>query len=85
MLVYSSGRDEIYSMEGILYFDGKYPHYTIEKKTVLPENYTENQLNDEFKAMNSFYEPFNPQSKFETINDLFDENMNKHGVFEWIG
>lgn len=84
LLVYSSGRDEIYSIEGILYFDGKYPHYTIEKKTVLSENYTENQLNDEFEAMNSFYEQFNPQSKYETINELFDENMNKHGVFEWI-
>lgn len=85
LLKYSCGQDEIYSVEGSLEFDGLCPQYSITKITTLSEKYTDDQLKNEFDALNSSYEPFNPQSKFETINDLFDENMNKHGVFEWIG
>ncbi len=84
LLVYSSGREEIYSMEGKLVFDSERPQYAVEKTVVLSEKYTENQLMDEFDAMNSFHVHFEPQCKYESIDELFDKNKNEYGMFEWI-
>lgn len=84
LLKYSCGKDELYSVEGALYFDGSYPQYSIEKNTTLSENYTDDQLKDEFDAINSSYEQFDSLIKYETIDELFVENKSKYGVFEWI-
>lgn len=85
LLVYSSGRDEVYSVEGTIYFDGKRPQYTVEHESVLSEKYTESQLKEEFDAMNSFYEQYDPLGKYETIDELFDKNKAKYGEFEFMG
>lgn len=84
LLVYSCGPDELYSVEGSLYFDGSYPQYSIEKKITLSEKYTDEQLSDEFDAMNSFYEQFDSPNKYETIDELFSKNKSEYGIFEWI-
>ena len=84
LLVYSCGPDELYSVEGSLYFDGSYPRYSIEKKITLSEKYTGEQLSDEFDAMNSFYEQFDSTNKYETIDELFSKNKSEYGIFEWI-
>lgn len=83
LLKYSCGQDEIYSLEGSLHFDGSDPQYSIEKNTTLSEKYTEEQLKEEFEALNSFYEQFDFPNRYETIEELFSQNKSKYGMFEW--
>lgn len=83
LLKYSCGQDELYSVEGTLLFDGSYPQYSIEKNTILSEKYTNDQLKNEFEAINLFFEQFDPANKYETIDALFAENKSKYGMFEW--
>lgn len=83
LLKYSCGADELYSVEGFLYFDDSSPRYSIENTTTLSEKYTAEQLKDEFDVMNSFYEQFDSPDKSETLDELFDQNKSKYGMFEW--
>lgn len=69
--------------DAVLYFDGSSPRYSIENTMTLSEKYTAEQLKDEFDALNSFYEQFDSPDKSETLDELFDQNKSKYGMFEW--
>ena len=84
LLMYSTGRDEIYSVEGQAEFDGRSPSYTSAEVSLLSDIYTDDQLQAEFKLLYDFIDgKYVPVSDYETLDSLFEKNKTKYGEFIW--
>lgn len=84
LLMYSAGRDEIYSVEGQAEFDGRSPSYTSAEVSLLSDVYTDDRLQAEFDvtyvAVDGKVEPI---GNYETLDSLFDKNRAEYGEFIW--
>lgn len=84
LLMYSAGRDEIYSVEGQAEFDGRSPSYTSAEVSLLSDIYTDDQLQAEFELLYDFIDgKYVPVSDYETLDSLFEKNKTKYGEFIW--
>lgn len=84
LLMYSTGRDEIYSVEGLVTLDGRTPKYTTVEVKRLNDTYTDDQLQAEFELLYDFIDgKYVPVSDYETLDSLFEKNKTKYGEFIW--
>lgn len=84
LLMYSTGRDEIYSVEGLVVLDGCTPKYTTVEVKRLNDTYTDDQLQAEFELLYDFIDgKYVPVSDYETLDSLFEKNKTKYGEFIW--
>ena len=82
--MYSTGRDEIYSVEGLVTLDGRTPKYTTVEVKRLNDTYTDDQLQAEFELLYDFIDgKYVPVSYYETLDSLFEKNKTKYGEFIW--
>ena len=84
LLMYSAGRDEIYSVEGQAEFDGRSPSYTSAELSLLSDVYTDEQLQAEFDLTYIVVDgKVEPIGNYETLDSLFDKNRAEYGEFIW--
>ncbi len=80
VLIYSTGSDELYCVEGTAEFTDSKPALTAVTKTSLGEHFTEKQLLAEFQM---FLSHNLSSSSIHSINELFEYNSGRFQSFEW--
>ncbi len=83
LLSYSVGRDEVYEVTGSVSIVNGNPILTATSETTLSDKYKEEQLLTEFEATNEIVTT-RGKSKYESIEDLFEQNKKVYERFEFV-